>query len=592
MTPRLIFFTTLLLITGSVAVAQSSQQTKWWNPANSKFPVVEGQAWPADVKSFYDRLPSKAEKSVRPEVWSLSKNSSGLVIRFRTNAGKISVRYTVDGKLSMPHMPSTGVSGLDLYAKSSDGQWLWSAGKYSFNDTIVYQFNNIDTTDPYHDRGREYRLYLPLYNSVTWLEIGVADGASFEPLPLRLEYPIVVYGTSIAQGGCASRPGMAWPSIVGRTFDRPVINLAFSGNGRLEKEMTDLLCEINAGLYILDCLPNLVNQKDYPPEEVIRRTTLTIRQLRESHPHVPIILTDHAGYTDGSVNPVRRKDFLVANEASHQAFAELKSEGFQNIYLLTREEINLSMDAMVDGTHPSDLGMQQYALAYEKLIRTILQEPVGLSSTSRPCTQMREPAMYDWEARHEDLIRLNRLSPPRTLFIGNSITHYWAGEPAHPLHRGEDSWKKVLDPIGTRNFGFGWDRIENVLWRIYHDELSGYQSEKVIINIGTNNLQINTDEEILEGMELVIQAVKARQPQADILLLGLYPRRQQEIRVAVLNGKYAILSGKMNIRYTDAGSDLLKPDGKIDESFFTDGLHPNAEGYRRIAARLKEKLTE
>ena len=179
---------------------------------------------------------------------------------------------------------------------------------------------------------------------------------------------------------------------------------------------------------------------------------------------------------------------------------------------------------------------------------------------------------------------------PRTVFIGNSITHYWAGEPSHPIHRGEDSWKKVLDPMGTRNFGFGWDRIENVIWRIYHDELDGYQAERVIISMGTNNLQINTDEEILEGMEFLLNAVKARQPKADVLLLGLYPRRQMEERVAAINIKYAILAGKLNIGYADLGRNLLKSDGKIDETLFTDGLHPNAEGYRRIAAKLDEKI--
>ena len=198
--------------------------------------------------------------------------------------------------------------------------------------------------------------------------------------------------------------------------------------------------------------------------------------------------------------------------------------------------------------------------------------------------------MYDWEGRHQQLLKMNQDNPPRTVFIGNSITHYWAGEPSNPLHRGEDSWKKFLDPLGTRNFGFGWDRVENVLWRVYHDELGGYQAERVLINIGTNNLHLNSDEEILEGMELLLASVRIQQPQADILLLGLYPRRDQEIRVATLNLKYSQLAGKLNVRYADVGQDLLKTDGKIDEALFTDGLHPNAEGYRKIAVKLADQL--
>ena len=572
-----------LMLLAPAAIAQKSGNTTWWNPEKSGFPVIEGQAWPGQVKSYYDRLPATAEKTVRPEVWNLSRNSAGLVIRFRSNAAKISVRYTVGGALNMPHMPSTGVSGVDLYAKNCDGGWIWAAGRYSFGDTVRYDFNGIDPSEAYHREGREYRLYLPLYNSVKWLEIGVPDSSGLEPLPLRQEKPVVVYGTSIAMGGCASRPGMAWTAIVGRDLDRPLINLAFSGNGRLEKEITGLIAGIDAKVFILDCLPNLVI---FPPEEMKVRIIAAVKELRTKRPLVPILLTDHAGYTDGPVNPTRRKSYSDANLAQHEAFAQLKTEGISNLYLLSYNDISLSMDAMVDGTHPSDLGMQQYADAYVNCLRRILCEPVGACSASNPCTQAREPGMYDWEARHETLIAMNRKSPPRTVFIGNSITHYWGGEPAHPLHRGEDSWKKVLDPAGTRNFGFGWDRVENVIWRVYHDELDGYDAGRVIINIGTNNLHLNSDEEILEGMELLLKAVKERQPDAEILLLGLYPRRDQEKRVSALNLKYAMLAGKMNVRYADVGQDLLKPDGKIDESLFTDGLHPNAEGYGRIADRL------
>ena len=95
---------------------------------------------------------------------------------------------------------------------------------------------------------------------------------------------------------------------------------------------------------------------------------------------MPII----AGYTDGSINPIRRNSYLDVNNAQHEAFALLKADGVRDIYLMTREEINLSIDAMVDGTHPSDLGMQQYASAYEAVIRRILKQPVGNISTTMP----------------------------------------------------------------------------------------------------------------------------------------------------------------------------------------------------------------
>jgi lysophospholipase L1-like esterase len=577
----------LLFLPAQIAVfPQGGSNLVWWNPANNPFPVIEGQYWTSEVKNQFDRLPARAEELVRPAVWSLSRNSAGLMVRFRSNAGRIVVRYQVEGSLNMPHMPSTGVSGVDLYAKDSDGKWLWSNGRYTFGDTIAYQFNGLRPNDGYHNMGREYRLYLPLYNSVKWMEIGVADSSFLSPIPLRHEKPIVMYGTSIMHGGCASRPGMSWANILGRQLDRPVINLGFSGNGRLEPELISLITEIDAKLYILDCLPNLVNAANFSREQVKQLIIQAVRQIREIRPGTPVLLADHAGYTDGSLNPVRFNDYSEVNNMNHQAFAVLKSEGLKEIYLMTKDEIGLCIDAMVDGTHPTDLGMLQYAQAYEKMIRMIMDEPIGVSTTCQPCTQFREPGMYDWEARHETLLDLNHKDPPRTVFIGNSITHYWAGEPAHPLHRGEDSWKKVLDPLGTRNFGFGWDRVENVLWRIYHDELDGYRADRVILNIGTNNLHLNTDEEILEGMDLVIRAIQVRQTKAEILLLGLYPRRGQEVRVAELNLRYAQLAGRLSVGYADPGVVLLGADGKIDEGLFTDGLHPNAEGYRRISTGL------
>ena len=226
-----------LLFCCSSAFAQNVK-INWWNPQSAAFPVIEGRAWQGkDLKNPYDRLPAKAEKTVREAVWGLSNQSSGLMIRFRSNSPEIKVRYTVGGSHALPHMPATGVSGVDLYAISSDGEARWAAGKYTFGDTITYNFRGLAGNDNYHKKGREYRLFLPLYNNVKWLEIGTPEGSEFTALPVRPDQPIVVYGTSIAQGACASRPGMAWTSILGRKMDRPLINLAFSGNGRLEKEV-------------------------------------------------------------------------------------------------------------------------------------------------------------------------------------------------------------------------------------------------------------------------------------------------------------------------------------------------------------------
>ena len=275
------------LIIFQQAFSQNAITYQKWNPALDTLQVLEGQAWPKEIKNFYDRLPAKAENAVRKEVWELSQNSAGLSLRFRTNANEIIVKYIVTGKLQFPHMPATGVSGVDLYAKNSDGKWLWCAGRFSFGDTIVYRFKGMLSADEYKNPF-EYTLYLPLYNSVKWLEVDVPDESLFTPLPARKENPVLVYGTSIAQGGCATRPGLAWTNILSRKLDRPVINLGFSGNGRLEKEVISLMTEVNAKLYVLDCLPNLT-PGNVTSEELKKRIVESVQQLQNKRRDDPDI---------------------------------------------------------------------------------------------------------------------------------------------------------------------------------------------------------------------------------------------------------------------------------------------------------------
>lgn len=339
---------------------------KYYDPAADPAIVIEGQAWPNEVKDFYDRLPARVEKNVRKPVWDLSKNSAGLQLRFVTDAPEIIVKYTVAGNFQMPHMPATGVSGIDLYAKDEKNNWLWAAGKFSFGDTIVYRFNNLSPIK------REYILYLPLYNTVKWMQIAVPKENAFMPLPARKEKPIVIYGTSIAQGACASRPGMARTNILSRRLNTPVINLGFSGNGKLEPELIDLLTEIDAKVYVLDCLPNMTTAY-MPTNELKKRIVNAVLQLRSKKPFTPILFTEHDGYSDGAINPVRYKEYTEANRALDEMLDSLKTNGIQQIYLLKKEAINQDIETMVDGTHPSDAGMMRYANAYEKKLKAILK---------------------------------------------------------------------------------------------------------------------------------------------------------------------------------------------------------------------------
>jgi len=580
-----IFLILIFIATTTHSFSQQSKTYKTWNPALDTLQVVEGQAWSKEVKSFYDRLPARAEKTVRNEVWELSQNSAGLSLRFRSNANEIIVKYVVGEELQFPHMPATGVSGVDLYAKNSDGKWLWCAGRFSFGDTIVYRYKGMLSKDEY-ENPFDYTLYLPLYNSVKWLEINVPDSSLFTPLPARKEKPILVYGTSIAQGGCATRPGLAWTNILGRKLDRPVINLGFSGNGRLEKELIDLITEVDAKLYVLDCLPNL------SPEnigELKKKIVESVKELKSKRPDIPVLLTDHDGYTDEEINPASKEETRILNTVQKQEFDSLATAGTKDIYLLTKNEIGQDIETMVDGTHPNDIGMMRYADAYEKKIRAIIHEPVGDISTTIPVTQHRD-SNYDWEVRHNEVLAHNTADQPKLILIGNSITHYWGGEPVEHIARGTDSWNTFFTPQNAINLGFGWDRIENVLWRVYHGELDNITPHQIVLMIGTNNLQFNSDDEIIKGLQFLLKAIKEKQPAANILLMGILPRKGMEQRVANLNNGLSKIKLDTKIQFADAGKLFLKNDSKIDESLFSDGLHPNEKGYQKLGEFINNHI--
>jgi lysophospholipase L1-like esterase len=571
-----------------ICIAQNVRQYKNWNPATDTLKVLDGQEWSNEVKDYYDRLPSRAEKLVRQDVWYLSKNSAGLQLRFRTNADEIIIKFIVSGGIQFFHMPATGVSGIDLYSKTIDGKWLWAAGKYAFGDTVVYRFTNLTTTDQ-HVGNREYTLYLPLYNSVKWMELSVPKESLFEPLPVRNDKPIVVYGTSIAQGACATRPGLAWTNILGRKLDRPVVNLGFSGNGRMETPLFDLMSEIDAKIFVLDCLPNMVPDI-FSSNEVKKRVVDAVNILQTKRPGIPLLFCDHAGYSDGEINAVSKKRYEAVNNAFREAFDSLVTAGKKNIYRLSKEAINQDIETMVDGVHPNDIGMMRYAAAYEKTIREIIDEPLGDIATEVAITQRRDFNVYDWEKRHREILQYNKANSPKLLLIGNSITHFWGGKPAGPKDTGIDSWNKYFENKGVVNMGFGWDRIENVLWRVYHGELDGIASKQIVLMIGTNNLQLNTNEEIVNGLQFLIRAISKKQPKAQLLMMGILPRRGLESRILILNKLIEKNIAGNKITFADAGYLLVKKDQKIDESIFSDGLHPNAAGYELIGSFLNSAL--
>jgi lysophospholipase L1-like esterase len=340
-----------------------TETTLKWHDARDF--AVEGKGW-SDTVNFYDRLPAKAEKLVRPEVWKLAQNSAGISVRFITDADSISVRWKLRSpNLALANMTATAVSGVDLYVKEK-GIWQW-AGVGKPDKTLINEQKIIGNMQP---RKREYLLYLPLYNGVDSVEIGAPETAVISKAAAYRKNikPIVFYGTSIVQGASASRAGMAYPAILGRKLNRPVINLGFSGNGKMEAEIAELLTEIDAAVYVIDCLPNLSVEI-----EVEERTPKLIEILRLSHPTTPIILVENIRYPDAFIEGRKNKIYQEKNAVLNRIYKRLVSAKIKNLYYIPSTNlIGNDGEGTIDGVHPTDLGFMRMSNIFESSLKKIL----------------------------------------------------------------------------------------------------------------------------------------------------------------------------------------------------------------------------
>ena len=327
---------------------------------------VEGRGW-NDTKDFYDRLPAKAEGVVRPPVWDLSRNSAGLCVRFVTDATTLRARWALtDHWLYLANMTAIGKSGLDLYVKTDKG-WRWLAVGIPENQT-----NEVALVKNLIPGKREYLLYLPLYNGTKFVELGVPTNAVLEKAgswgPGERK-PIVFYGTSILQGLSASRPGMVHSAILGRKFDWPTINLGFSGNGKMEPEMANLLAELDPSVYVLDCLPNM------NAEEIRERVEPFVRKLRAAHPQTPIVLVEDRTMQDSFLIAGRREYYHDKDRAELKAaYNRLQKDGVKNLYYIPGEHLlGDDGEGTVDSSHPTDLGFTRQAEIFAKVLAPLLK---------------------------------------------------------------------------------------------------------------------------------------------------------------------------------------------------------------------------
>lgn len=319
--------------------------------------------------TLYSRLPASYEQRSTPRVWMLGINSAGLCIRFRSNATRIGVKWVSTEDVNKTYMPDTAIRGLDLYAlEGSEWRYVGLArpdaeGKLNSRAMIRTDMLPVE---------REYLLNLSLYDGISSLQLIVNDDAYVEApavdLPTRVK-PIVMYGTSILQGGCCSRPGMAYTNIIERRLNREVINLGFSGSAHLDMEIAELMAAVpDPAVYVLDNLPNC------DARMVREKTAGFVQVLREAHPDTPIIFMENPNYPSIAYSTKIAAGIEAKNKALHEVFDGMKKAGMKNIYLIRCDkQLGTDSEATVDATHSSDLGMMRYADFLIPTLRKILK---------------------------------------------------------------------------------------------------------------------------------------------------------------------------------------------------------------------------
>jgi len=235
---------------------------------------------------------------------------------------------------------------------------------------------------------------------------------------------------------------------------------------------------------------------------------------------------------------------------------------------------------------------QMSALAETKF--EALPGVVSLPATLVPTTQDRDWPIYDWAVRHAAVTKIAAEKKASLVFIGDSITQMFGGEPHDRPQSGKDVWEQHFGQRNAANLGFGYDFVENTLWRLLHGELDGAAAKVVVIAIGTNNVSRNAPEEIAVGIRAICAVVRQRQPEAKIVLMAIFPRGPKpdatRAKVDAVNKLIAGLDGKDGVTFLDIGAKFLEPDGSITRETMGDFLHPTAKGYEIWAQELEPVL--
>ena len=438
-------------------------------------------------------------------------------------------------------------------------------------------------------------------------------------LVAREKFDLVMIGNSITNN--FEKP--EYQSVWQQFFEpRKALNLGYSGyrtenllwniqNGELEGQSPKVI--------IVEIGTNNVDEKNYPTRHTAGQLAggieAIVKLLRKKCPDSKIVVMRCFPGCYGRPNPTSHRAILERASDLVSKLADQKHVFYCDVnHVFLNMDGSISHDMMPDWLHPSPEGAKRWAQAMEPLLSELmgdrsLDTEIPTNSAIVPASKLEEDS-YDWFGRHAEILQIKDSLNPEIVLIGNSITHFWGGEPhvrnadgSLRIPNGPKTWASLFGNHRVLNLGFGWDRTQNVLWRLDNGELDGLHPNIVVIDIGTNNTsqtsnaRMNSAEEIVEGIRTVCQRVRSKVPGTKIILMAVFPREQKadnprRILINEINRRLEMFASKERITLVDIGPKMLSPDGTISKEIMGDFCHPTEKGYQIWADGIRSLLEE
>ena len=431
------------------------------------------------------------------------------------------------------------------------------------------------------------------------------------------KYDLILMGNSIINNFEKTQYQEVWNQFFA---PRNAINLGFSGY-RTE----NILWNIQKGILngqspkaiILEVGTNNVDEKHYPTRHTASQVAggieAIVKEIRTRLPETKIVLLrPFPGSYDGP-NPTSHRAILDRSADLISKLSDRKHVFYCDVnHLFLNLDGSIKHELMSDWLHPTPLGAKLWAQSMEPLLSQLMNDKVldteiNSNTAIVPVSKLEQDS-YNWWDRHNDVLAIKDSINPEIVLIGNSITHFWGGKPDLKYadgrarkSNGPISWNNLFNKYRVLNLGFGWDRTQNVLWRLDHGELDGLHPRTVIIHIGTNNTsqtpnaRANTADEIVEGIVAVYSRVRSKVPRAKIILMSVFPREEKPDHprrqlINKINIKLEQFALKNNIKLVDIGPRLVTQEGILTREIAGDYCHPTEKGYQIWADTIKSIL--